>query len=84
MVIDRTTKPEMIKFWLDRSLRHSITADQVGATVWNQINSGLYIVLNVAMGGAYPNALAGTTTPTSSTVSGKSMLVDYVAVWTTS
>ncbi|EME42935.1 glycoside hydrolase family 16 protein [Dothistroma septosporum NZE10] len=84
VVIDRTTSPEQLKFWVDRSLRKTITANDLGSTVWaNTIHKGFYLVLNVAMGGSYPNAVAGTTTPTSNTVSGMPMSVDYVAVWST-
>lgn len=85
VVIDRTTRPEQIKFWVDRSLRKTITQNDLGTTLWaNTIQKGFYVVLNVAMGGAYPNAVAGISTPTRSTVSGKPMQVDYVAVWSTS
>jgi hypothetical protein len=45
-------------------------------------HAGYFILLNVAMGGAFPNGVAGSGTPTASTVSGRPMLVDYVAVWT--
>ncbi|CAK4018313.1 glycoside hydrolase family 16 [Lecanosticta acicola] len=84
VVIDRTTSPESVKYWLDRQLVHTITATDLGATVWNQtFHQGFYLILNVAMGGGYPNAVAGTTTPTSATVGGYQMAVDYVAVWTT-
>jgi hypothetical protein len=44
-------------------------------------HAGYFILLNVAMGGAFPDALAGPT-PTASTVSGVPMRVDYVAVYT--
>lgn len=84
VVIDRTVVPEQIKYWQDRVLVKTITATQLGTKVWNQtIRQGFYLILNVAMGGAYPNAVAGTTTPTSATVSGQSMAIDYVGVWTT-
>ncbi|KXT09028.1 hypothetical protein AC579_10181 [Pseudocercospora musae] len=84
MVIDRTTSPESIKFWLDRNLKYTIKSSQFTSTIWNQsVNRGFYLVLNVAMGGAYPNAVYGQTTPIASTVSGKQMAVDYVAVWST-
>ncbi len=42
---------------------------------------GYFLLLNVAMGGSFPNAVAGYTTPTASTVSGRPMVVDYVAVY---
>lgn len=85
MVIDRSVSPEAMKFWVDRTLVHTITSNDLGAAKWNAtVHKGFYIVLNVAIGGSYPNAVAGATTPTSATVGGKQMAVDYVAVWTTS
>ena len=45
-------------------------------------HAGYFILLNVAMGGAFPNGVAGAGTPTGATVSGRPMLVDYVAVYT--
>lgn len=84
VVIDRTVKPEQIKFWLDRKLVRTLTQTQLGTAIWAKtIQKGFYVVLNVAMGGAYPDAVAGTKTPTAATISGQSMQVDYVAVWAT-
>lgn len=45
-------------------------------------HAGYFLLLNLPIGGAFPDAVAGFTTPTSATVPGCSMLVDYVAVWT--
>jgi hypothetical protein len=44
-------------------------------------HSGYFLLLNVAMGGGFPNGVAGFGTPTGDTVSGRPMVVDYVAVW---
>ncbi len=44
-------------------------------------HEGYFLLLNVAMGGAFPNGAAGSASPTAATVSGKPMLVDYVAVY---
>ncbi|KAI5364837.1 Putative glycoside hydrolase family 16, concanavalin A-like lectin/glucanase domain superfamily [Septoria linicola] len=83
MVIDRSVSPERITFYVDRRAVRRVTATQLGS-VWNKtVNSGFYLILNVAMGGAYPDAVAGFKTPTTSTVSGREMAVDYVAVWST-
>jgi hypothetical protein len=45
-------------------------------------HQGYFILLNVAMGGAFPNGGAGRATPTPQTTPGRSIAVDYVAVWT--
>lgn len=82
MIIDRSVKPERINFFIDRTFHRSILSTAVGQTVWDQaVNSGFSLIINVAMGGSFPNAIAGQSTPTSSTVSGRAMSVDYVAVW---
>jgi len=53
----------------------------VDATTWNNAtHHGFFIILNVAMGGGFPAAFGGG--PTGATVSGIPMLVDYVAVYT--
>jgi Ricin-type beta-trefoil lectin domain len=41
------------------------------------------IILDLAIGGGYPNGVCGCTTPTASTASGGTMSVDYVAAYTT-
>ena len=61
----------------------TIRANQVDPTTWaNAVDHAFFIILDLAMGGGFPNGVAGHTTPTSATVSGGSMLVDYVRVYT--
>ena len=46
---------------------------------WSRATAhGFFVILNVAVGGAFPAALGGG--PTAATASGRSMFVDYVAV----
>ncbi|HET8657687.1 MAG TPA: carbohydrate-binding protein [Micromonosporaceae bacterium] len=80
---DRTVNPEQLRWYVDGQQFHSVSEGQLDATTWSNMtsHSGYFILLNVAMGGAFPNALAGIGTPTGSTASGVPMLVDYVAVW---
>ncbi|HNB37241.1 MAG TPA: S-layer homology domain-containing protein, partial [Anaerolineales bacterium] len=60
----------------------TLQSDQVDATTWNNAtNHGFFILLNLAMGGGFPNGVAGGTTPTAATISGGSLLVDYVRVY---
>ncbi len=76
---DRSVSPEAIRFYVDGANYHTVTANQVDATTWaNATNHGFFIILNVAMGGAFPNAFGGG--PDANTVSGRPMLVDYVQV----
>ena len=56
------------------------------ASAWEAAaGSAKMLLLNVAVGGAFPDAVAGFRTPTNATVGGlgASMEVDYVAVWKT-
>ncbi|WP_344318361.1 glycoside hydrolase family 16 protein [Acrocarpospora pleiomorpha] len=80
---DRSVSPNQLRWYVDGQQYHSVSQGQLDATTWNNMTShaGYFILLNVAMGGAFPNALAGFGTPTAATVSGRPMVVDYVAVW---
>ncbi|WP_105971245.1 glycoside hydrolase family 16 protein [Streptomyces geranii] len=76
---DRSVTPEAIRFYVDGTNYHTVTANQVDATTWsNATNHGFFIILNVAMGGAFPAAFGGG--PDANTVSGRPMVVDYVQV----
>lgn len=80
--VDRTVSPETLTWSVDSEIYHTVTEDQVGADTWAAaVQDSKFILLNVAMGGSFPNAVAGYTTPTSNTASGVPMYVDYVAVY---
>ncbi|HZG05378.1 MAG TPA: glycoside hydrolase family 16 protein [Streptomyces sp.] len=81
---DRSVTPNELRWYVDDQLFHRLTQSQFTATTWSNMteHAGYFILLNVAMGGAFPDGVAGFATPTSATVPGRSMLVDYVAVWT--
>jgi hypothetical protein len=79
--IDRSIVPAQIRWYIDGANVFFVNADQMDETTWtNTIDHGFFIILNLAMGGGLPNALAGSTTPTSDTISDGAMLVDYVRV----
>ncbi|MFJ4983197.1 glycoside hydrolase family 16 protein [Streptomyces sp. NPDC088732] len=79
---DRSVSPETLRWYVDGVQYHSVNASQMDATTWaNATHHGHFLLLNVAMGGAFPNGVAGSGTPTGATASGVPMLVDYVAVW---
>ncbi|MEV7072148.1 glycoside hydrolase family 16 protein [Streptomyces sp. NPDC091972] len=76
---DRSVSPETIRFFVDGTQFHSVNAGQMDATTWaNATNHGFFIILNVAMGGAFPDAFGGGLD--SGTQSGVPMVVDYVQV----
>jgi beta-glucanase (GH16 family) len=73
---DRSVSPEQMRWYVDGSLFHTVSANQVDATTWNNAtNHGFFIILNVAVGGGWPG------NPTAATVPGRPLVVDYVAVW---
>jgi beta-glucanase (GH16 family) len=77
MELDFGASPQEIRFYLDAKQVFTVNASQVDSTTWNNATQyGFFIILDVAMGGSFPGA------PTSSTVSGVPMLVDYVRVYT--
>ena len=78
---DRSVTPNQLRWFVDGEQFHSISQSQLPADTWAAMteHAGYYVLLNVAMGGAFPNALAGET-PTAATVPGHPMVVDYVTV----
>ncbi|MGI5240533.1 ricin-type beta-trefoil lectin domain protein [Dactylosporangium sp. CA-139066] len=78
---DRSTSPEQIRWYLDGNNFFTVNANQVDATTWNNAtHHGFFIILNVAIGGGFPDAFGGG--PNGSTISGQPMLVDYVTAYT--
>ncbi|MEV6376061.1 carbohydrate-binding protein [Micromonospora musae] len=80
---DASASPQQLRWYVDGQQYHTVTQSQVGEPYWSQMTShaGYFLLLNVAMGGGFPNGVAGFTTPTAQTVPGHPMLVDYVAVY---
>ncbi|MEU6431344.1 glycoside hydrolase family 16 protein [Microbispora sp. NPDC046973] len=80
---DRSVTPNQLRWYVDGQQFHSISQSRFDATTWSNMTShaGYFILLNVAIGGGFPNGVAGFSTPTAATVSGRPMVVDYVAVW---
>ncbi|MET7705262.1 carbohydrate-binding protein [Micromonospora sp. NPDC005413] len=80
---DASISPQQLRWYVDGQLFHTVTQSRVGDSAWSQMTShaGYFLLLNVAMGGAFPNGVAGSGTPTAATVPGRPMLVDYVAVY---
>jgi len=80
---DRTTSPEQLRWFVDGEQYHRVSEADLPADTWANAtgHGGFYVILNVAIGGAFPNAIAGIGTPVAATQPGRPMLVDYVAVW---
>jgi beta-glucanase (GH16 family) len=81
---DESGSAGQLRWYVDGSLYHTIDEGSLPADTWAQMtdHAGYFLMLNLAIGGAFPDGVAGRTTPTSATVPGHSMLVDYVRVYT--
>jgi hypothetical protein len=80
---DRSTSPEQMRWYLDGTNYFTLNSSQLDATTWNNATQhGMFVILNVAMGGGFPAAFGGG--PTAATQSGVPMNVDNVAVYQSS
>jgi len=77
---DRTGAADQLRWYIDGTLTFTVNQNQVPAQIWTSLSdhAGYFIILNVAIGGAFPNKLGGG--PTAATKPGVPMLVDYVEV----
>jgi beta-glucanase (GH16 family) len=81
----KNASAESITYELDGTAFYTVTEATVGAATWKAaVDHGFFLLLDVAVGGAYPNAICGCTSPSSATTSGAAMKVGYVAVYKTS
>jgi len=77
---DKSVSAEQIRWYLDGVNFFTVNSNQVDAATWNNAtNHGFFILFDLAIGGGFPSAFGGG--PQSSTVSGGTMLVDYVRVY---
>ena len=86
MILNRTnTSAESITFYLDGTPYFTVTEAQIGTATWQAaFDHNMSIILDLAMGGDYPDSACGCTAPDGSTASGGTMQVDYVQAYTTS
>jgi beta-glucanase (GH16 family) len=84
VVIDRRDAAhQQVRWYVDGREFFSVTESTVGAAAWTEaIDHGFSIILDVAMGGGYPNVICKCTSPTSQTTSGAAMGVADVSVYT--
>jgi Carbohydrate binding module (family 6)/Glycosyl hydrolases family 16 len=83
VIVNRTnTSNESITYYLNGTAYYTVTESQVGTAAWQAaVDHGFFLILDAAVGGAYPDAICGCTAPTSTTSSGAAMSVGYVAVY---
>ena len=81
---DSSASPQVLRWFVDGQQFHSVSQNQLDATTWANMTShaGYFVLLNLAIGGAFPNNNSGTTTPGPGIVPGRPMVVDYVTVST--
>jgi hypothetical protein len=84
LVIDRRNPAdESVSWYVDDNNYFTMHESQVGAAAWTQaVDHGFSIILDVAMGGGFPNVLCRCTSPLSGTTSGAPMGIGYVSVYT--
>src|SRR5215472_14939695 len=85
VIVNRTnTSAESITWFLDGTQFFQVNESQVPVATWQAaIDHNFSIIFDLAMGGGFPNAICGCTSPNSSTTSGGTMTVAYVAAYET-
>ena len=82
-IIDRTTSDEQIRWYLDGTEYWSVSEDQVGIAAWQAaVDHGFFIIFDLAIGGSFPNADCGCTSPNVQTSSGGTMSIASLSVQT--
>ncbi|MFC4335515.1 carbohydrate-binding protein [Salininema proteolyticum] len=81
---DDSGPSQQLRWYVDGQLHHTVSEADMPADTWADMtgHAGYFILLNLAIGGAFPDGVAGFPTPTAATESGHSLLVDYVRVYT--
>lgn len=81
--VDRSPGAEEVRWYLDGRVHHRVAASLMDPDTWKRaVDHGLFLILNVAIGGGLPLADGGTPGP--DTEPGHPMRVDRVAVSTRS
>ena len=83
VIIDRTHRGrETITWYLDGHPYATVTEAQVGATAWTAaVDHGFFLILDLAVGGGFPDGTCGCTTPTPATSPGAAMSIASVAAY---
>jgi beta-glucanase (GH16 family) len=80
--VDRSQPVEEIRWYVDDVLFWQVTSSQMPSDVWAAtVQKPHFVLLNLAIGGAFPNAVYGGATPIGSTTSGGTLRAEYVAVY---
>jgi hypothetical protein len=80
--VDRTANIESLTWFIDDIQYGQVLSTSIPDDTWAQsVHSPQFILLNLAMGGSFPNKVYHSRTPISATVSGGKYQIDYVAVY---
>lgn len=80
--VDRSKSPEALRWYLDGKQYWEVLQTKLTTTTWTQtVHNPVFILLNLAMGGSFPNGVYGSSTPLESTTTGGVYSVEYVAVY---
>ena len=78
--IDRSVSPEQVRWYIDGTLYHQVSANRMDAATWDAaVHHGVFLILDLAVGGSLPGAYGGAA-PTAATQPGNPMLVQQVTV----
>lgn len=84
MELDRSGGTEELRRYVDGEQFHSVKETAVDTRTWaDATHHGHFLLLNLAMGGGFPDGVSGQRTPTPATQPGGSLSVDYVSVEST-
>jgi beta-glucanase (GH16 family) len=83
VIIDRRDQADQqIRWYLDGQEFYSVQESQVGTKAWTAaVDHGFSIILDLAIGGKYPDSSCHCTAPDAATTSGAGMSVKYVRVY---
>lgn len=83
-VIINRTRPghESITWYLDGQQYFTVREGQVGAAWKAAVDHGFFLIVDLAIGGGFPNGICGCATPVRSTSPGAAMSIASVAVYT--
>jgi beta-glucanase (GH16 family) len=83
VIVDlRTPGAGQIRWYLDGRAFFEVRESQVGAATWNEaIDHGFAVMLDVALGGTYPDQACRCVTPVAATSSGGTLSVRDIAVY---
>lgn len=81
--VDRTDSDlEAVRWYLDGTLYWQVVSSSIDAATWAaSVQNSFFIILNMAIGGSFPDKVYGSTTPIESTAASGTFLIDYVAVY---